>query len=198
MLNCWEWLLLGRGGYDWKTTWKGGVKKWETLAFYFIYFCQFSSVAQLCLALCNPVDIYPMDINLCMIWVFYKVWTWLFDLNFCVFYKKSEGWEKQPSMLSFTKRGPWADGNHPSLGLSFSSESPDLEQSISFLASQVCSWQWQREWSPGARHLHSAQTTLAWILARLWPWTSYWTSLYLIFPILNKANNRTHLPGMWW
>ena len=112
-----------------------------------------------------------------------KVWILLFDLNFLVFYKKSEGLEKQPSMLSFTERCPWADANHPSLGFSFSSESPDLEQSISFLASQVCSWQWQREWSPGARHLHSAQTTWAWILAWLWPWTSYWTSLYLIFPI---------------
>ena len=36
-------------------------------SFYIPLSVQFSSVTQLCLALCNPVDIYPMDINLCMI-----------------------------------------------------------------------------------------------------------------------------------
>lgn len=75
----------------------------------------------------------------------------------------------------------------PTLGLSFSSETSDLEQCVSFLASQVfcfwvCSWQWQRECSPGVRHLRSAQTTWVWILA-LPRRASYWTSLYLIFPI---------------
>ena len=48
---------------------EGGCEEMGNICFLFYIppSVQFSSVAQLCLALCNPVDIYPMDINLCMI-----------------------------------------------------------------------------------------------------------------------------------